>query len=468
MNKHLALKLLSIFIVTVLILIPLSMVKHKVYERQGYFDEAKERVASSWTGSQVLMSPVIVIPYNSLKLLPPVYSRNLSSASEGVKEALDRVVSEQLASAQSETHYAFLLPSAFDASVQVENRELRKGIYPVAVYQSELVLQSEFDLKMLEKELEKIKKETHFSKLGQPFISFYIKDMRGIEKQPDIFLNQKKYTAQPGSGISGLSSGLSLALPDFAMQFANANSKLTLDLVLQLRGMESLKIIPAADESKVSMVSNWLHPEFVGQALPHQRHVDANGFKAEWISSRYANNSASLLSSCLNMSVCSDLSNMALGVDFIQAVDVYLQSERAIKYGLLFIGLIFVSFFIFEQLKGVAIHPIQYTFVGFAIAMFYLLLIALSEHLLFIWAYMVAALACVLLLLAYLRYVLKSFLAAVYFSGLLLLLYSSLFVIIKAEDFALLMGAVLVFVILAILMLVTRHIDWYHLNHQAD
>jgi inner membrane protein len=135
---------------------------------------------------------------------------------------------------------------------------------------------------------------------------------------------------------------------------------------------------------------------------------------------------------------------------------------------MLFIGLSFIAFFIFEVIMKLPIHPIQYTLVGFAIAIFYLLLISLSEHISFFIAYVIASLCCTGLLLFYLRYVLAGYKQALAFSGVLILLYSSLYIIISAEDLALVMGAFLTFFSLAIVMFTTKNINWYNVGEQLN
>jgi inner membrane protein len=159
------------------------------------------------------------------------------------------------------------------------------------------------------------------------------------------------------------------------------------------------------------------------------------------------------------------LLSSVFGVNHIEPVDVYLRSERSVKYSLLFIGLSFISFFLFELLKKLPIHPIQYTLVGCAIALFYMLLFSLSEHVNFFVAYFFATVSCVSLMFFYLMFVLKGKKEAAVFSILLSILYSLLFVIISAEDYGLLMGSVLSFVTLAVVMMFTRNIDWYEAGH---
>jgi inner membrane protein len=159
--------------------------------------------------------------------------------------------------------------------------------------------------------------------------------------------------------------------------------------------------------------------------------------------------------------------NTDLGVRFVQPVDAYSQSERAVKYGFLFVFLTFVAFFLYEVLRRMAIHPIQYALCGAAVALFFLLLVSLSEHLPFLAAYLVASVACVGLVAFYVGHVLRSAKRGIVFGGLLGILYGFLYVILQSEDYALLLGALLLFVALAIVMIMTRRVDWYRLSEEA-
>jgi inner membrane protein len=159
---------------------------------------------------------------------------------------------------------------------------------------------------------------------------------------------------------------------------------------------------------------------------------------------------------------------MSFGVKFIEGVDIYLQATRAVKYGILFISLSFVTFFIYETLKKMRIHPVQYTLVGLAIAVFYLLLVSLSEHIAFGPAYGISTCACISLLTYYIRHVLGTWKDAIYFTLLYGFLYGILYVIIQSEDAALLMGSLLIFSVLACIMVTTRKINWYEFNPGVD
>jgi inner membrane protein len=231
--------------------------------------------------------------------------------------------------------------------------------------------------------------------------------------------------------------------------------------------MENLSFVPAGDLVTIDLQSSWAHPEFVGVFLPSNRDVNSEGFSAHWSVTQFASGIEDKLQRCEH-SNCDPLKSSRMGVRLIDPVDVYLQSERSVKYGILFVGLSFISFFLFENLKKIRIHPIQYALVGLSVATFYLLLISLSEHISFGVSYLIATIACVSLIFAYLKSVLAGLSNSLWFSAALAALYGILYIIIQAEDFALLMGAILVFGMLSIVMLITRRIDWYEIGENMN
>jgi len=195
------------------------------------------------------------------------------------------------------------------------------------------------------------------------------------------------------------------------------------------------------------MRSDWAHPSFAGRFLPLKHEITAQGFSAEWKVSQYA--------------APGTANRQELAVSFIEPAGLYQQLERASKYGFLFIGLTFAAFLLFELLRRLAIHPIQYALVGLALAMFFLLLTALSEHIDFALAYAIATGACVGLISGYLMRVLRSAALALAFGAALTALYAMLYALLKAEDYSLLGGSLLLFGLLAAVMIATRRIDWY-------
>ena len=210
------------------------------------------------------------------------------------------------------------------------------------------------------------------------------------------------------------------------------------------------------------MPSAWPHPSFTGRILPDAgTRISREGFAAQWRTSHFATNLSQLHQRCVQSRQCDAFNQHSLAVSFVQPVDLYQTVERSVKYGFLFIGLTFAAFFLFEVLKRLAIHPVQYALVGLALAIFFLLLISLAEHLGFAAAYAIAAASCVTLIGYYVAHVLKSTRRGTLFGLALSALYGLLYVLLRVEDHALLMGSLLVFACVASVMVATRRVDWY-------
>jgi len=236
---------------------------------------------------------------------------------------------------------------------------------------------------------------------------------------------------------------------------------------VELRGMRAMSFALLSENTHVKLAANWANPSFMGELLPEKREISEQGFTAEWRASSFSYNVFSALEQC-RKGECNSLLQRAVGFELIQPVDVYQQSERSIKYAELFIILTFMALILFELLKKLRIHPIQYTLVGMALLVFYLLLISLSEHILFLHAYSISAAASMALLTLYFGAILHSYKLGAILGAALAALYAVLYVILQSEENALLMGSVLFFVMLAGLMLSTRHFDWYALTAQDD
>lgn len=449
MQRQLTIKILTIVTIALAILLSVNMVTSKIDERERHVEQAKKSISQSWTGPQSFITPVLIIPYRAPKI-----QKDNNNKNHVVWVDRQRVI----------------LPNRVTGNISVANKNVSKGIYQVPVYNSQIQLSGEFLASRLNDVMDSLWNETHgeppLDYIGTPYLSFQINDVRGLDATPLLHINEQAFVMQPGSRLGSLGSGLSVDLPDVK----KSQSSLNFTMNVSLRGMNRLLFFPASDEVSMTMTSDWPHPQFSGASLPLDRDISDEGFSATWQSTQYSNNGIPLLRTCVASKQCKKLHQFTSGVTFIEPVDIYLQSERTIKYAMLFIGLSFITFFIFEHVKQVRIHPIQYTFVGLAIAVFYLLLISLAEHVAFHWAYLLGATACSLLLLFYVRYILQALSSAMLFFSMIVSLYSVLYVIVQAEDFALLMGSVFVFLVLVALMIVTRNIDWYGLptTHNAS
>jgi inner membrane protein len=232
-----------------------------------------------------------------------------------------------------------------------------------------------------------------------------------------------------------------------------------------IAGSRDLSMLPLGSTTTLQLHSNWPHPSFHGAFLPAEHTITAQGFDARW-QVLELNRSYRQLWSDFEVNEGS-LAESSFGVGLYQAVDAYQRGERAVKYALLFIALTFLTFFAWEQVTRNPMHPLQYLLIGLALSIFYLLLIALSEHISFLAAYVTAAVALVVLIGVYIAGALRSSIrggvAGVAMSGVYALLYA----LVLSEDYALLLGAIVLFVALAAVMLVTRRIDWYRLGTAA-
>lgn len=239
---------------------------------------------------------------------------------------------------------------------------------------------------------------------------------------------------------------------------------------LGVLGTSEFNVIPVGRESQVSLSSNWASPGFVGKYLPVRHEISAKGFTAQWAVSFFSTNLEESLHHCSGADTgdCAEFYSRVLGVNFTDPVDQYLKTDRAIKYALLFITLTFGGFFLFEVLKRLAVHPIQYGLVGAALALFYLLLLSLAEHVGFGVAYIISSTACVTLIGLYVSAILGNAWRGLGFGAALAMLYGTLYALVSAEDYALLMGSALLFGLLATAMMLTRKVDWFALGRGEE
>jgi inner membrane protein len=417
-----------------LLLIPLGMINGTVTERQAYRQEAVDAVARSFAGAQTLTGPVLVVPY--------VDERQVTERDASGKEFIT--------TERSNNRWIFF-PTQLESVGRLRPDVRKRGLHEVRVYELQSTLSAGFDAALPEG-------VGVVRKLGQPYLSLSIADVRGLVGTPELKLDGRPVKLRQGPGEHREGNGLHTPLPDFSL---GSNARLRVELAMTLGGTESLAIAPVGDNNRIRLESSWPHPQFAGRFLPRERRIDASGFRAEWnISSLAAGTQAQYRQG-------GETVLDTLDVNLVEPVNIYSQADRASKYGILFVLLTFVGFFMFELIKRLAIHPIQYALVGLALAIFFLLLISLSEHIPFVWAYLAASAACIGLLGFYLSAVLKSAARGSAFSAMLTLLYGALYGLLVSEDNALVLGSLLLFAILAAIMLVTRRIDWYALGNAA-
>ena len=423
-----------------LLMIPLSMIESTINERTAHRAEAIRSIAASSAGEQSISGPVLTIP------VVEEYDDEQIEESNG--ERRKKTIRRK------RTHTLTVLPRQldFNGGLNVEKRAY--GLHETAVFEMQGVITGSFETPG----------PAALPTLGQnaqvywgiPVLSVGVADARGISGEPKIEIDGKPLTIRRGAHASGLKAGFHALA-----QTAQGNKVETIPFRIELRlaGTGSFDFVPVGEITTAELRGNWPHPSFGGNYLPRSREISKDGFSARWSTTALASNASS---------TAIDEHASGFQVRLIDPVDIYRQATRAVKYGVLFIVLSFSAFFMFEHLRSLPIHPIQYLLVGLAQAVFFLLLTSLSEHIAFSLAYLAGAGASITLIGIYLAAILHGWTRGLGFSGALAILYAALFGILRSEQNALLLGSLLLFIALAGLMLGTRRIDWYRLGKRAD
>ena len=443
MQKKLILKILIITGLVLLLLVPLGLISGVIIERSGYRYQVEHDIANSWTGDQQILGPVLSVPYEV----------------EYVEKLWDKERKKYDTKRKTRWETTHFIPQNLSIAADVATENRSRGIYSVPVYTGRFTIDGSFSSRTLQEFRNGVQ---GFTKWGKPRFSLAIRDVRGIGVNPELLWGDQAVSFEPGSSIPNLADGIHAVVP-----VLEDSGNLRFALELELRGSRSLQLSPTSKDAATALRSSWPHPKFNGRFLPVEREVGPNGFQASWQTSSFSTSVEQHLESCL-AGDCSALHATSFGVQFIKTVDIYQKITRATKYGILFILLTFVAFFLTETLTNIPLHPVQYVLVGFALSIFYLLLISLSEHFGFTVAYGIATTACALLIGVYLTGALGAAKLGFGYAAGITLLYAMLFAILRSEDFALLMGTLLLFSMLASVMLITRRVDWYHFGEKAE
>ncbi|MGY0504683.1 cell envelope integrity protein CreD [Luteimonas sp. e5] len=429
------LKIGMVAAMTLAILIPLLMIRGLIFERQRYRDEAVADIAASVGQAQVVAGPVLVVPYSE-------------RVEREVRDA--NGVTRQVGERRERQWQVF--PDTLKVQGTLASAIRKRGLHQVRIYDWQGELDAVFDWTVPDDAPPGSER-----RIGQPYLSWGISDVRGLQGTPRLSIDGQPALPAQGSGIESR-GGLHAPLP--ATPQPGQRLRTHTQLALTLGGSERFAMMPLARSNDFSLKSDWPHPSFAG-LLPQHR-IGADGFQARWQVDALATTAQQQWQEHGFAGDARDLARVSL----VDPVNLYVQADRASKYGLLFVLLTFAGFFMFELLRQVRLHPIQYALVGLAIAIFFLLLLSLSEHIAFVGAYALAALACIGLIGVYLAAVLRGWRPALVFTGMLGLLYAALYGLLVLEDNALAVGSGLLFVILAAIMLATRRLDWYALSAQ--
>lgn len=440
MDRKLFFKLVAIGFMSLLLLIPLALIEDQVRQRSGRQFEVQQNIANSAAGPQTVVGPVLAIHYR--EQIEPEVSRDPETG---------RVTSKPRF--RDATLYLPAEALRVNGDARVETR--KRGIYQARLFHLDAAVDGHFVIPAhlgLEEGRKLVSAEASLV-LG-------LSDPRGVDNDPEVTIAGRRHRfaapkGQPAEGDALTGPRLAVALGPVAL---DAATPLAFSFPLQLSGTERLAIAPTGEANTITLKSDWRHPSFGGRFLPREREVGGGGFSARWEVSHLARNFSGALGAA-NAAIPE-----AIDISFMDPVNVYLQSERAVKYGILFIALTFAGFFLTEILRRSPIHPMQYLLVGLALALFFLLLIALSEHLPFVAAYGIASVACIALIGTYLAGALGGTRPGLAFAAGLTGLYGVLYGVLLSEDNSLLMGSLLLFLALGTTMLATRRLDWYRVD----
>lgn len=413
----------------VLLSLPLMIVRELINERADYRSEVVDAIEQSTSGPQKLAGPLIAIP---------------------VTETLTRRENQKEVEYQRSWEYYWLPESlAVTGKQTVESR--RVGIYSGQVWHNALQIKASFDPLRLA-----ALKKTNIV-LGQPRLVVSVGDARGIGAIHAPEVNGSVLSVEPGLGISGDGAGIHMPMP----ALAEDNKPLEIAFSLDLNGTGAFSLVPLGRNSELQLTSNWPHPGFLGSFLPTKREVNAAGYRAHWQSSWFANDMGSYFKDDMEI----PWSRLpAFSADVMSLADQYQLTDRATKYAILLIGLTFMAFFAFESLTHRPLHPMQYLLVGLSLVLFYLVLLALSEHIGFTAAWLAASLSGAVMNGIYLQAVLRGWRNSLLFVAALLLLDGVMWFLLHSEDSALLLGTGVLVLALSSLMFLTRRVDWYALS----
>ncbi len=418
-------RILLVFFLILILQIPTVMLQGLVRDRQDLRQEAVKSITAPWGAQQEIIGPRLIIPY-----IKRFQSGNTRKA---------------------ETQSGVFLPQSLKVTGDMKSETRHRGIFEVPVYQTSLTISGNFQ-------------RPDFSNWGvnpedilwnRAELNIQISDAHAIQNQAKLSWNKTQVTFAPGQGklsdnMPGIHAALQGKLKENAFDF---------EIPLKLQGSERITFAPFGETTQVNLTSNWPDPSFQGSWSPKNT-VTGKGFKAAWDIPSLGRNYPQLWNS--ESPVGADIIRASIfGVDLISPVDNYRMAERSIKYNFLFLILTFAVFWLFEVTVRLRVHPLQYLLVGIAMSLFYLLQLALSEHMGFQGAYAIASAAVVGMITLYSVAILRAKRRAGIIGAMQVALYGYLYVVLVNQDYSLLIGSFGLFGFLAIVMYFTRRIDWF-------
>ncbi len=427
------------------LLIPLLLVWALVEEREQRAEGVRQEVAREWGGAQRIVGPVLIVPYTVL-----IVTGQGDKRTEEVQE-----------------RRAVFLPQTLNISGRAATKVLHRSIYDVAVYTGELAFKGRFAAP----DMSAVAAEVHNVRWRDAVLALAVSDVSGLKTAASLVIDGgTEIPFEPSIGISGTRDGIHARLMSAVTLFGatgtapntapapTSMNAFDFKFALTLNGSSELTFAPIARETTVSLSSDWPDPSFTGAFLPTDRTIEPTRFSAHWLVPHLARSIAQAWSHFEQG--LERIDPYQFGVRFIVPVDFYQLVTRAAKYAMMFLATAFMAVFLLELGSQRQVHPVQYLFVGFAMILFYILLLSLAEQIGFLWSYLIAATATSGLISLYVARVQGSAAKGLVMACVLSLLYGLLYLILRLEDYALLAGGVAGFAMLAVVMFSTLKVDW--------
>jgi len=425
-NWQITLKVFIIGAIAIALLIPKFMILGLIHERQITAETTTKEVMQKWSLAQTVRGPVLSIPY---------IKRNFDKEGKEIAEEIQE---------------CYLLPKVLNIGGEIFPQERKRSIYETVVYESDIKMGGQFDIS----DFNELKIPPDNVLWEKAKILVAISDLRGINDRISFSWNDSTFAFTPGmeNHLVG-SNGISLPMPHLSTAGFPGNFRFT----LQLKGSESLNFAPLGETTEVVLQSKWNDPGFEGNFLPAKHTINKDGFIANW---KILNFNRNFPQEWKNDEY--RVTDADFGVKLVTVADHYQKSSRSAKYAILVILFVFLSFFLNEIITKQKVHPFQYILVGFSILIFYLLLLSISEQLGFNLAYLISAVAVIIMVLFYSRTFLKKWSNSIIQTLILTFSFGFIFVLMQLETYALLVGSIGLFVVLALTMFFTRKINWYN------
>lgn len=433
-------RMLMVGFLILMLLIPLSYINSLIMERSLRQQDVVNDINDKWGNNVLIYGPILKLPYKT-------YSET-STFNEKTQTYFKET--------QTHTNFAYIFPESLNADVTVNSKTLNRGNFESAVFTTNMVFKGHFTpTDLVDKG---IKTEDILWEKASVIIK--TSNLKGIKSEMNLKLNANNYTFQTNYNdhkqtydghLDTLETGF-LKIED-----AQSQEESEFIMTMSFNGSKQIELVPIGKITTMKMASNWPDPSFIGNYLPNDesKTISKNGFKADW-SVLQINRAFSQQ----HLNKIPNLNEFAFGTKFMVMVDEYQKSERSAKYGFLVIGLTFLIFFLMQTMSKINIHPFQYLMIGIALTMFYTLLVSISEHSNFLKAYLIAGISVIILITLYSKSILVNWKFPIFIGASLTALYTFIYIIIQLENYALLVGSVGLFLILAIVMFVSRKIDW--------